>query len=608
MIGKYQYYVVLVFLFLASCFLPGYLTASEPSDNANPQLAPLDPAFQRFTSPLRKGLQPPPVITLSNGRRITPISPPPLDLDHVKGTLDETVNNTNLPASFDLRDHGRFSPEVSDQYLPSCWFHATYNSIHSLLMPAEERFFDPEIPNTQEYHGFSLQYGGDQRMSAAVLLRWDAPKEFPDGDYNYFIKGAPDSVQKHVQQVIFLPKRQNPMDNNSIKWFIMNDCAVYASLEFGGMYIDQETSAYYYYGEPMNNHAVALIGWDDNYDRNNFKRPPPTNGAFIARNSWANTWGDDGHFYVSYYDRSLQGRAVFNNAEPADNYGHIYQYDPLGAVEAVGEKSTTYWGANVFTAANNQPLAAAGFHTNDAHTSATVYIYKNLPPGTPVQGTPITTKQANFIYPGFYTVPLDTPIPLKTGERFSVVVKYENSSYNFPVPVEIPVAYYSEAARANPGESFVSRNGSKWQDLTQRFPNGNVCIKAYSKAPPPSPAAIDFNLVLEDISMWLISRTSAHITFTVKNFEDTNLHQLFIYRKEIGAPEEIITDRYWAMKTVQATDLTDNSFSYFDEDVRPGRTYAYHITAYNLAADTLAKSREITVTVPGRQEENHEIK
>ena len=48
-----------------------------------------------------------------------------------------------------------------------------------------------------------------------------------------------------------------------------------------------------------------IIGWDDHYSRDNFNQPPEGDGAFICANSWGGEFGDDGYFYVSYYDTNI---------------------------------------------------------------------------------------------------------------------------------------------------------------------------------------------------------------------------------------------------------------------------------------------------------------
>lgn len=48
-----------------------------------------------------------------------------------------------------------------------------------------------------------------------------------------------------------------------------------------------------------------IIGWDDNYSRSNFNTPLEGDGAFICQNSWGDGFGENGIFYVSYYDTNI---------------------------------------------------------------------------------------------------------------------------------------------------------------------------------------------------------------------------------------------------------------------------------------------------------------
>ncbi|HPJ26177.1 MAG TPA: lectin like domain-containing protein, partial [Synergistaceae bacterium] len=50
------------------------------------------------------------------------------------------------------------------------------------------------------------------------------------------------------------------------------------------------------------------------------------------------------------------------------------------------------------------------------------------------------------------------------------------------IAIEEPVADYSEKATANPGESYVSSNGTAWMDLTTvaGYEEANVALKAFT--------------------------------------------------------------------------------------------------------------------------------
>ena len=91
-------------------------------------------------------------------------------------------------------------------------------------------------------------------------------------------------------------------DIDAIKTAIMTygvvDAAVYVSGSFAyydsGIYTDtntncDETPCYYKY----TNHAIALVGWDDN-------PPEGGGGCWILRNSWDTSWGEDGYMRLRY--------------------------------------------------------------------------------------------------------------------------------------------------------------------------------------------------------------------------------------------------------------------------------------------------------------------
>jgi hypothetical protein len=278
------------------------------------------------------------------------------------------------------------------------------------------------------------------------------------------------------------------LDNDTIKYFVTKYGAVIFSFRWDEACYNSSTYSYYYNysGDSYNSdktkvgHVVPIVGWDDNYSKNNFRTSPPGNGAFIVKNSWGTRWGKSGYFYISYYDTSMKNFVCFNNAEPNNNYDRNYQYDPLGWTGNYGWKDKVAWAANIFTAKDNKPLRAVSFYLNDSNANYTIHIYKGVKKGKPRSGTLVLQKSGSKSYPGYYTVKLDSTIPLKQGNRFSVVIKYRNSSYKYPVPMERPYSNYSSKATANTGESYVSHYGNSWFDIAKQYSDTNVCIKAFT--------------------------------------------------------------------------------------------------------------------------------
>ncbi len=223
----------------------------------------------------------------------------------------------------------------------------------------------------------------------------------------------------------------------AIKNHIKYEGALGASMYYDSNYINYSTGAYYSGGSSIN-HAVAIIGWDDNYSRTNFKsgNRPSGDGAWIVLNSYGSYFDK---MYISYYDygatKSLYG---FSNVSTDVNYDYIYQYDWYGPSGTKTYDSQTLYLANQYTKKTNnvEYLTDVAIHAAETYQ---VKVYVN-PNGTSMEKAnlqQVKLKAGNYetIGHGYHTLEFAEPIKL-TGSSFAVVLEIktnDNSSTSYYV-------------------------------------------------------------------------------------------------------------------------------------------------------------------------------
>lgn len=387
-----------------------------------------------------------------------------------------------FPASYDLRTQNRLTVVRNQNPYGTCWAHATMASLESGVLGREGVAADFSENNMANLHGWDwgFDYGGNATIATAYLVRWGGPVNETDDIYPNPGGSSTMSPVRHVQKVVWIPGKSANLDNDAIKAAIMEHGALYVSYYHSSSYYKSSTSSYYYPGSGSGNHAVAIVGWNDHYSASNFVIKPAGNGAYLVRNSWGSGWGNSGYFWVSYYDGVFARSTMYSfcNAEATDNYGKIYQYDPLGAISHF----STPWGANLFTATGADKIAAVGFYALVPKTSYSLSIYKGCQSGRPTSGTLALSQSGTIDEPGFTTVPLSTSVSVTSGSRFSVVLKLTTPGYGYPQAIEYAYTGITSGANAADGQSFYSSNGSTWTDLTQWNGTANFCIKAYTES------------------------------------------------------------------------------------------------------------------------------
>lgn len=234
------------------------------------------------------------------------------------------------------------------------------------------------------------------------------------------------------------------------------------------------------------NHAVTIVGWDDNFPAANFSTAARGNGAWLIRNSW----GEDedshfGYFWISYYEPSLADVVyvfdfVSNNS--AAYYDNNYQYDGGIASRYYGYQDCNASFANVFTTQNElEELKAVSIGAAQTNMSYKIEIYKDLTDRkNPASGTLVSTTQGETTYEGIYTIELEDSVLLPKDTVYSVVVNIEKDGNLVALFFETDCnSWIVSDVNCNSGESFVRAGDNAWEDFGDNH-GGNLRIKAFT--------------------------------------------------------------------------------------------------------------------------------
>ena len=368
--------------------------------------------------------------------------------------------NSTIPSHYDLRDYDLVTSVKNQGTNGNCWAFAAIAVLESCILKATGIKYDFSEENMKNLmatfsdYGWNKAYtnsGGITEMSRAYFLSWMGPVNESDDKYviNTYLSPLMESIM-HVQNIIFLP-RSNYTDNDAIKQAILNYGAVYTSLYSMG------TEYQYYTGSKNPDHAVAIVGWDDNFSKDKFGSNTPADGAWICKNSWGNNWGDNGYFYVSYYDtRFAQVGAsdvsftfILNDTV---KYDKNYQYDIIGRTDYLLTNQSTMWYQNTFNATSDEIIAAFSTYF-DRQSNFTVEIYVN---------DELKLTQNGSSIAGYFTINFDEFIPVYKNDVFKIIIKLVTSSEAW-----VPISEKSEANRVHyrPNTSFISYDGLNWIDL-----------------------------------------------------------------------------------------------------------------------------------------------
>ncbi len=451
---------------------------------------------------------------------------------YLSGEKDSSVRDT-LPSSYDSRTYGYITPVKNQNPYGTCWTFGTMAAIEAYMIKhgiinkdtgaaattsmdlselhlawftysaAYDKLGMLSGDSSAATYSNYLNNGGTGSLATYTVMRWEGPAtentsalkysnastSGVNSQYAYAYDNA------HVTDAIWIPVA----NRDAVKRAIMEYGAATISYYHSDSYFNSSTGGYCYKTNSTvyANHAVTVVGWDDNYSRSNFYSSygPSGNGAWIIKNSWGTSWGRSGYFYLSYEETASNDEyCYFYKVAPVDNYTNCYQYDGTSNISNYLAMSNNCQVANVFVAQSSEQLTAVALATWDEATSYTLQIYKNPTSSTnPTSGTLMTSQTGYIDYAGYYTIPLNNAVSLSSGDKFAVVFTLSTPHYDSSDGKYVHIPYDASASiswakwvHTNHGStSFYKLSNGSWTDVPN---NGDIRIKAYTGGTAATPS------------------------------------------------------------------------------------------------------------------------
>ncbi len=400
---------------------------------------------------------------------------------------------------------------VKDQgNLDICWSFASLGTLESYLALKRDEYYDFSEEHLrwwgtadEEGYGWHRESykGGYDQIALGYFTAWAGPKFESDIPLQYSkLASKPSNMNEaetafNVSSIIYLKK-----DKETIKNAVLNYGGVYTGYFHSALYYDKVKGTYCYPGErTAANHSIIIVGWDDNYPKENFRVNSniKNNGAWLVKSSWGTIGNEGGYIWISYEDSTLLDESYNTNyaimeAEASSNKYKLYQHDEEGADYTFKlnkeDKTleTNLYGANLFDFTEDYNIldSIVFLKTNKGANYDLYYI--PLKDDVPDIENKITLYSGVVPYSGYIKTDVNSFV-LPKGKGL-VGVHIDNSVNNKAASIgcQESLVYtsgeYLYKAKANLGESYIFNEDSVEDlNLFDETEPRNFTIKAITK-------------------------------------------------------------------------------------------------------------------------------
>lgn len=436
-------------------------------------------------------------VSNGNDKDVENISIKPLEFTPTRIRSYSKKDGVN-DSKFDPREKGYMTGVRDQESLGICWTFAGNATLESFLKLKGYGDFDLSEEHMRWWakdnvYGWNIgdTQGSTNETSIGYFTSWLGPKLEKDIPYNGRVtreNGAKkpanyDSASRlpyNVTGVINVAA-----DKTSVKNAILKYGAVMSGYYDDKKYLSSDSNSYYLNEKLGQNHAITIVGWDDNYsiDKFNGAAKPGSKGAWLVKNSWGDYNSEHGYMWISYEDKNILSYTDnYSITEVKEDKGQkIYQHEYSMTASLADNTLTT---ANVFEFGKHEALQGVMFASDSIGAKYEIYLI-------PINGNEainynnrILLKTGTVPYSGYITEEISN-FPLATGKG-AIAVRIDNRANNrkSKIAMEMNVKGYDMfRAKANLGQSYVLRGGT-FIDLNKMsgYAPANLVIKGITKS------------------------------------------------------------------------------------------------------------------------------
>ena len=436
-------------------------------------------------------------VSNGNDKDVENISVKPLEFTPTRIRSYSKKDGVN-DSKFDPREKGYMTGVRDQESLGICWTFAGNATLESFLKLKGYGDFDLSEEHMRWWakdnvYGWNIgdTQGSTNETSIGYFTSWLGPKLEKDIPYNGRVtreNGAKkpanyDSASRlpyNVTGVINVAA-----DKTSVKNAVLKYGAVMSGYYDDKKYLSADSNSYYLNEKLGQNHAITIVGWDDNYsiDKFNGAAKPASKGAWLVKNSWGDYNSEHGYMWISYEDKNILSYTDnYSITEVKEDKGQkIYQHEYSMTASLADNTLTT---ANVFEFGKHEALQGVMFASDSIGAKYEIYLI-------PINGNEainynnrILLKTGTVPYSGYITEEISN-FPLATGKG-AIAVRIDNRANNrkSKIAMEMNVKGYDMfRAKANMGQSYVLRGGT-FIDLNKMsgYAPANLVIKGITKS------------------------------------------------------------------------------------------------------------------------------